>query len=736
MSHRNKALKIFLISWLIFSLSQKDIFAISGDQIVANARNYKGIMYGTTVYVCSNAIVLDCSGLVSVAAGYDTHYYTTSNLWSTHSSKISWAQLSMGDILLSDDNSGDGERHVMIFISWESGNGGSPDPANDRANVIYAPGKDRVVCEKTISRKWFESKKDYTQPGKPDKDVYFPRHLTVTNDVTLPTVSNIDIILNPTKTNLTITATARDTQSRIIKAEFFVDIDLGICKGTKMFAKDGAFDELTEEIGATIDISGLSDGRHSAYVRVKDACNNWSPTVRVFFTIDTTPPKVISIHLIRPGESLSLPIGIPISIPVENVKEFTQLSVSFSEPMDKPSVEKPYAVCLTGDISLVNPSWSYNTVTFNLSKKLDWGKMYCVKVSTGVKDLAGNSLPSPVYRSFMTKEEKQPEVEEELGGIDFRSADLVYISGDPLTQNGIQFVIKAEEALPGEPTVNLAEERKRLLDVFLAALAIPNDKQWVSLPARWDGTKWVGDVEIDSVLAKTELGRIMLDADVKMKFSDLVVMRNMYKEFYDQWTSLVRSSPYYEQIHRYGFNEYPYWAFRTWICPDEVTANAEEGKIFISTARVKVKTELMMCELNLSPYRFPSYIVNDLNNRLKTWESIFINKLRTVREPTITESLNNDPEYKDMREAYAAVAIAQWYKRQDRSKLFYRDLIDSKNITGLEIPFDRDYWANQALQYIDAFTFTNFFGQQERLELWGGCELIDASVDVAPGISS
>jgi len=75
MSHRNKALKIFLISWLIFSLSQKDIFAISGDQIVANARNYKGIMYGTTVYVCSNAIVLDCSGLVSVAAGYDTHYY-------------------------------------------------------------------------------------------------------------------------------------------------------------------------------------------------------------------------------------------------------------------------------------------------------------------------------------------------------------------------------------------------------------------------------------------------------------------------------------------------------------------------------------------------------------------------------------------------------------------------------------------------------------------------------------
>jgi len=320
--------------------------------------------------------------------------------------------------------------------------------------------------------------------------------------------------------------------------------------------------------------------------------------------------------------------------------------------------------------------------------------------------------------------------------VDFRSADLVYISGDPLTQNGIQFVIKAEEALPGEPLVNLSEERKRLLDVFLVALAIPNDKQWVSLPARWDGTKWVGDVEIDSVLAKTELGRIMLDADVKMKFSDLVVMRNMYKEFYDQWTSLVRSSPYYEQIHRYGFNEYPYWAFRTWICPDEVTANAEEGKIFISTARVKVKTELMMCELNLSPYRFPSYIVNDLNNRLKTWESIFINKLRTVREPTITESLNNDPEYKDMREAYAAVAIAQWYKRQDRSKLFYRDLIDSKNITGLEIPFDRDYWANQALQYIDAFTFTNFFGQQERLELWGGCELIDASVDVSPGISS
>ena len=101
-----------------------------------------------------------------------------------------------------------------------------------------------------------------------------------------------------------------------------------------------------------------------------------------------------------------------------------------------------------------------------------------------------------------------------------------------------------------------------------------------------------------------------------------------------------------------------------------------------------------------------------MNNRLNTWKSIFTERLRTVREPAITASLNNDPEYEDIREIYASIAIAQWYKTQNRSGLLYGNLIDSNNITGLEssIPYDRNYWANQAAQVIDSYTYTDPYG--------------------------
>lgn len=52
-----------------------------------------------------------------------------------------------------------------------------------------------------------------------------------------------------------------------------------------MDATDGTFDSVTEAIEASIDTTGMSNGRHIAYLRAQDADGNWGPVSAVFFWV-------------------------------------------------------------------------------------------------------------------------------------------------------------------------------------------------------------------------------------------------------------------------------------------------------------------------------------------------------------------------------------------------------------------------------------------------------------------
>jgi murein tripeptide amidase MpaA len=63
----------------------------------------------------------------------------------------------------------------------------------------------------------------------------------------------------------------------IAQAEYMLDTPpwLPEAQGNPLQPVDGAFDERVEAVEALIDISGLSPGRHTLYVRGKDARDNW-----------------------------------------------------------------------------------------------------------------------------------------------------------------------------------------------------------------------------------------------------------------------------------------------------------------------------------------------------------------------------------------------------------------------------------------------------------------------------
>ncbi len=105
-----------------------------------------------------------------------------------------------------------------------------------------------------------------------------------------------------------------------------------------------------------------------------------------FDTRDLTPPEIISTN---PNDN------------AEDVSITTTISITFSEEMNKQSVED----AISAPFSHGTPSWSGNTITLDPTSNLDYLTDYAVTIGTSAKDTAGNSLSSIFSFSFTTEEE-------------------------------------------------------------------------------------------------------------------------------------------------------------------------------------------------------------------------------------------------------------------------------------------------------------------------------------------
>ncbi|MFA4836961.1 MAG: Ig-like domain-containing protein, partial [Dehalococcoidia bacterium] len=113
---------------------------------------------------------------------------------------------------------------------------------------------------------------------------------------------------------------------------------------------------------------------------------NRSVTAR-FTPLDTVAPGVLSANPANGAED----------VPVD-----TRISVIFSEPMDKVSVEEAFSIIpqVKGAFS-----WEDSTLVFTPEKKLKSGNTYAVIISTRAKDANGNAL-NAVYKFTVTTESK------------------------------------------------------------------------------------------------------------------------------------------------------------------------------------------------------------------------------------------------------------------------------------------------------------------------------------------
>ena len=113
---------------------------------------------------------------------------------------------------------------------------------------------------------------------------------TLLVDKTAPVVTGTTATPNPTGgvgANTTLTASASDTASDIVMAEWFAGADPGPGNGVPMTM---SFNGTNWDLSASIDLTGWAVGNYTLSVRAKDAAGNWSLTDTVVLVITTQIP--------------------------------------------------------------------------------------------------------------------------------------------------------------------------------------------------------------------------------------------------------------------------------------------------------------------------------------------------------------------------------------------------------------------------------------------------------------
>lgn len=126
---------------------------------------------------------------------------------------------------------------------------------------------------------------------------------------------------------VSLTATLNDTRfnnsngteptQNIAAAEFYIDVppwQVGAV-ANPMAPADGTFNSTIENAVATINTTGLNSGRHTIYVRGKDASNNWGAVSAAFLTISVFSATPASQSICTPANAAySINVGYAGSV--------------------------------------------------------------------------------------------------------------------------------------------------------------------------------------------------------------------------------------------------------------------------------------------------------------------------------------------------------------------------------------------------------------------------------------
>lgn len=303
-----------------------------------------------------------------------------------------------------------------------------------------------------------------------------------------------------------------------------------------------------------------------------------------------------------------------------------------------------------------------------------------------------------------------------VGGIDWTSLELRYVSDDPGSQefdyafSAAEVPEGAEPSFGGEATLDLSS------DALFTWLALDRRQFWVNLNPDQP------DTIIDEQFATTEAGRVLLESDFELKSS-----------LYDNMNPETESgADFFESLEPGPNGELCWSSWRMWVEPLPASAREDGDQLYILDAPLRVQMEPF--DVDGAP---PGAVTcEDLVS-----EEVADRNLQRLIEsmtPLVEEAVNTAPEYADLRRVYTARIAAEWLRQRDAVRPgAFHDIIDSGDVSQWPV---QDGWDPQSVydEFLEARQTVQFRYEYEHggmdyyQDVTGGIAFPDAPRDQVP----
>jgi hypothetical protein len=299
-----------------------------------------------------------------------------------------------------------------------------------------------------------------------------------------------------------------------------------------------------------------------------------------------------------------------------------------------------------------------------------------------------------------------------LGGIDWRSLELRYVSDDPESQefdyafSAAEVPEGAEPSFGGEATLDLSS------DALFTWLALERDQFWVNLNPDQP------DTIIDEQFATTEAGRVLLESDFELKSS-----------LYDNMNPETESGKeFFDSLERGPDGELCWASWRMWVEPLPASAREDGDQLYILDAPLRVQMEPFDVSAPGSGPTCEEVVSEEVADRN-------LQRLIESMTPLVEEAVNTAPEYADLRRVYTARIAAEWLRQRDAVRPgAFHGIIGSGDVSQWPV---REGWDPQDVYdaFLEARETVQFRYEYEHgdmpyyMDVTGGIALRDAPRD-------
>lgn len=292
---------------------------------------------------------------------------------------------------------------------------------------------------------------------------------------------------------------------------------------------------------------------------------------------------------------------------------------------------------------------------------------------------------------------------EGLGGIDFTSIRLNYILAYPDPNiSAFSYVMNVQKDGNRGRAINVEDAAKLSLGSFFIGLALPNQTFWVNL------NKSEPNRIIDAELGKTDIGRIMLEADLRLK-KDFCRLTNpkISESGRTYWDLLYRNMKGLipgKDIQITGLT-------RFWIVPDEILVAGNDHEVYIERAILKVCLESEYFSTRGIKYSTPQGTSN--------MEQYSTKLIKEHILPLLIKEVNEGQNYAELRQVFNSLVMAQYYKQKFALQVgMFSDLRSNGRVQGFE---SRNPWSAKSIwnDFVYSIDQGEYSFQEETIETKG-----------------